>query len=261
MAYDKQALIDYYKSKEWTAKRNERLKIDGYKCAKCGFTRALEVHHINYERIFHEDVSRDLITLCKKCHNEIESQKKAVNPLPEPVEHHPAYLAGKIRKNGWRNGFCNYQTSDPADIADGYEIDVNDSLTITGPFFISCDHGCYHGDNKHGVGAVNSFATHDEWGGCMGNFFTRDDVLEICKRQIDRAEIVFAYIDAPDCYGTLAEIGYAHAKGKDIVIVFSDEKLRREMWFADKMQQRTGTVSDKWINKQLLTKIGRIQHA
>ena len=69
MGYDKQALIEYYKSKEWAAKRSERLKIDGYKCAKCGFTRALEVHHINYERVFHEDVSRDLITLCKRCDN------------------------------------------------------------------------------------------------------------------------------------------------------------------------------------------------
>jgi len=67
---------DYYNTPEWAEKRNARLKLDGFKCAKCGFTRALEVHHINYERFMHEDVARDLITLCKKCHKEIEEQKK-----------------------------------------------------------------------------------------------------------------------------------------------------------------------------------------
>ena len=248
---------EYLKSDEWQKKRSERLKIDGYKCAKCGFTRALEVHHINYERIFHEDVSRDLITLCKKCHNEIEAQKKAINPFPVPAEHHYVYLAGKISMDDWRNVIwsCRCAPSDPGYIAAGYECDVNDSLTITGPFFISCDHGCYHGDNTHGVGAGN------ESPNCIGDFYTRENVLSICKDQIDRAEIVFAYIDQPDCFGTLTEIGYAHAKGKDIVIVFSNKKLKREMWFADKMQQRTGTISDKWISEQLLTKIGRLNNA
>ena len=67
---------DYYSTPEWAEKRTERLKLDGFKCARCGFTRALEVHHINYERFGHEDVSRDLITLCKKCHGEIERQKR-----------------------------------------------------------------------------------------------------------------------------------------------------------------------------------------
>ena len=257
MGYDKQALIEYYKSKEWAAKRSERLKIDGYKCAKCGFTRALEVHHINYERVFHEDVSRDLITLCKRCHNEIESQKKAVNPLPAPAEHHSVYLAGKISRDDWRNVFCNYRgiPCEPEVIAAGYECDVSDALTITGPFFISCDHGCYHGDNTHGVGAGHGSPN------CIGDYYTREDVLFICKRQSERADIVFAYIDQLDCFGTLTEIGYAHAKGKDIVIVFSNAVLKRDMWFADKMQQRTGTISDKWINEQLITKIGGTQHA
>lgn len=249
-------LNSYYKTPAWAAKRSERLKLDGYKCAACGFTRALEVHHINYERLGHEDVSRDLITLCKKCHAEIEAQKKAINPVEKPPEHHSVYLAGKIAPYDWRHRFCYYRgvPGEPEYIAAGCTIDVNDNLTITGPFFISCDHGCYHGDGKHGVGAVNSFHS-DEWGGCMGNFFTRDDVLNICKGQIDRAEIVFAYINQDDCYGTLAEIGYAHALRKDIVIVFSNDRLKKEMWFADKMQQRTGKISNEWIEEQLISRI------
>ena len=81
------------------------------------------------------------------------------------------------------------------------------------------------------------------------------DVLDICKRQIDRAEIVFAYIDEGDCYGTLAEIGYAHAIGKDITIVFSNDRLKADMWFADKMQRHSGNISSRWINEQLISKL------
>lgn len=254
MGYDFRALSEYYKSRAWAEKRNARLKIDGYKCARCGFTRALEVHHINYDRLYNEDVSRDLVTLCKKCHKEIEAQKKTNDPVRK--EHHSVYLAGKIQPNDWRNRFCYYRhvPDEPEDIANGCILGVDDSLSITGPFFISCDHGCYHGDGKHGVGAVSSLHS-DEWGGCMGEYYTRDDVLCICKGQIDRAEIVFAYINSNDCYGTLAEIGYAHAKGKDIVIAFSTKKLKTEMWFADKMQQRTGNISDKWIEEQLTSRL------
>lgn len=252
-----QSLSDYYHSPEWTEKRNARLRIDGFRCAKCGFTRALEVHHINYERLYREDVSRDLITLCKKCHNEIEAQKALLDPLPIKVEHHSVYLAGKISQNDWRSGFHGLSAYDsdaysPQNMAE-LSVDVDDELTITGPFFIACDHGCYHGDGRHGVGAVgNSY----EWGGCMGTFFTKDDVLSVCKRQIDRAEIVFAFIDKPDCYGTLAEIGYAHAKGKEIIIYFADEKLKTEMWFADKMQRHSEAVSGGWIEKHLIHRLG-----
>lgn len=246
MQRDLQALRNYYSSPAWAAKRAERLNIDGFKCARCGFTRALEVHHINYDRFGHEDVSRDLITLCKKCHKEIEAQKKELNPIQ--IEHHSVYLAGKISPHDWRNKFCNYRNvpDDPEDIARGYIAHVDDNLSITGPFFISCDHGCYHGDGSHGVGAVN--------GGCMSVHYTREEVFSICKRQIDGAEILFAYINSNDCYGTLAEIGYAHAMGKDIVIAFSDEKLKTKMWFVDKMQHRTGNISDKWIEEQLTSK-------
>lgn len=253
--FEKKDLIDYYNTLEWQKKRNERLKLDGFKCARCGFTRALEVHHLNYERVFNEDVSRDLITLCKRCHAEIEMQKKSANPLPaEPVEHHTVYLAGKISKGDWRTVFGGYRAFSfcNRDEIENSMCTINKYLTVTGPFFIACDHGCYHGDGKHGVGAVNSVHSDDEWGGCMGNFFSRDDVLNICKRQINKAEVVFAYIDCEDCFGTLAEIGYAHALGKDIVIHFKNEHLQKEMWFVDKMQQRTGNVSTNWITKHLI---------
>lgn len=255
---------EYYQSSKWAEKRNARLKIDGFKCAKCGFTRALEVHHINYERFGDEDVSRDLITLCKKCHQEVEEQKRRINPVIKR-EHHSVYLAGKISCGGWRNVmFSKYRDNS----IHGLTIDeieplpINESLTITGPFFISCDHGCYHGKNTHGVG-LNKFVEYEDgtidWYGCCGSGeeppYTEEEVLNICKSQIDRAEIIFAYIDCQDCFGTLAEIGYAHAKGKTTIIKFKNDDLERDMWFISKMQQKKTDVSDWWIREQLISKI------
>lgn len=261
--FNYQRLNEYYQSPEWAKKRNERLKIDGFKCAKCGFTRALEVHHINYERIYHEDVSRDLITLCKKCHHEIEAQKKSSNPILENAENHSVYLAGKISKSGWREQLAPYrdllQVDAPtADELANLSIDFNDGLTVTGPFFISCDHGCYHGEGKHGVGAVqdvHNIHHFNEWAGCCGEFYSRDDVFAICKKQIERAEIVFAFIDCRDCYGTLGEIGYAYALGKDVIILFSDKDIKRDMWFINKMQRNTGIASDEWIETRLISRL------
>lgn len=253
--FEKKDLIDYYNSLEWQRKRNERLKLDDFKCARCGFTRALEVHHLNYERVFDEDVSRDLITLCKKCHAEIEAQKRTANPLPtEPAEHHTVYLAGKISKNGWRRVFGGNR---PFSVCDCDEINENNSevineyMTVTGPFFIACDHGCYHGENSHGVGADNPE------GYCTSYPMTQDEVFKICKAQINKAEVVFAYIDCEDCFGTLAEIGYAHALGKDIVIYFKGAWLREKMWFVSEMEQRSGDVSPNWIKEQLINTMNR----
>ena len=184
------------------------------------------------------------------------------------AEIHSVYLAGKIEKNGWREklfdarsvgteGYTLYGLSNHTEV--GY----SGRIEITGPFFISCDHGCYHGEGKHGVGAVkHEIEKHggdphydqDDCGGCMGEYFTRDDVFEISKNQIKRADIVFAYIDSPDCYGTLAEIGYAYALRKDIVIVFSNDELKEKMWFIDKMQRNTAVASYKWISTELISK-------
>ena len=256
-------MSEYYKSAKWAEKRTARLKLDGFKCAKCGFTRALEIHHINYERFGDEDVSRDLITLCKKCHQEVEEQKRRINPVIKR-EHHSVYLAGKISCGGWRNVmFSEYRDHSVYELTiDEIEpLPINESLTITGPFFISCDHGCYHGDRLHGVGAWDGvsddpeFMEHGVWPGCGDPGLDRSEVVTLCKKQINEAEIVFAYIDCADCFGTLAEIGYAHAKGKTIIILFASDELKKDMWFIDKMQQHTCEVSDEWINTHLISKL------
>lgn len=69
--------LAYLQSPEWQDKRSQRLKIDQYKCQRCGRPMDLQVHHLTYDRIGNENVYTDLITLCKYCHEKIESQKQA----------------------------------------------------------------------------------------------------------------------------------------------------------------------------------------
>jgi hypothetical protein len=64
----------------------------------------------------------------------------------------------------------------------------------------------------------------------------RTEVSDAVQFAIEAADLVFAWIDGPDCYGTILEIGYARALGKAVVVAMSDEfaatKAAHEMWLA-----------------------------
>lgn len=58
----------YIVSVEWKIKREEKIKIVGPCCEKCGSTKKhLQVHHLNYKRVGRELMS-DLQVLCANCH-------------------------------------------------------------------------------------------------------------------------------------------------------------------------------------------------
>ena len=61
---------DYLKSDKWKYIRDYVLRRDGNQCTRCGAI-GTEVHHLSYDNIFHEewDKCKDLITLCKDCHD------------------------------------------------------------------------------------------------------------------------------------------------------------------------------------------------
>lgn len=68
----------YITSTAWEAKKEERKKVDGYRCVCCGRSeehtrRGLQVHHITYERLGHENVYTDLCTVCGSCHKKIHA--------------------------------------------------------------------------------------------------------------------------------------------------------------------------------------------
>lgn len=163
----------------------------------------------------------------KKKHTDSCIKSKNIKLYKKPLR---VYLAGKIKQNGWRELIVGYRCNhlyggDNVDLTK-YTVKYNDQITITGPWFLSCDHGCYHGDNTHGLG-INKMGCPD----ANGDDYSESEVYDICTQQIMGSDIVFAYIDDNTCYGSLYEIGLAKALDKKIIIVFDNGELMSDMWF------------------------------
>jgi hypothetical protein len=166
------------------------------------------------------------------------------------------YLAGKVGQNDWRHdlvpglrGLGDLYESIPNverfPVLEGAVLGKHD---YTGPYFVSCDHSCYHGRTSHGVGAWNDgeseveFADEgaeewDDYRGCGPDGPHRDRVVALCLDAIRRSDLVFAWIDRDDCFGTLAELGYARAYGRTVWI--AGPKPFRELWFVYEMADRS----------------------
>lgn len=140
-------------------------------------------------------------------------------PYTTPLKN--IYMAGKISQNGWRNALADIRHESFFD-TDHYVPIKEHFLNYVGPFFISCDHGCSHGRNEHGVGCgCGDNSEYSIQSGPDYDLF----VMNTCLKNINRCQTVYAWIDSLDCYGTLLELGYAYANRKDIRIAI-DEKLK-----------------------------------
>lgn len=168
------------------------------------------------------------------------------------------YFAGKVKKEGFRQQLMRKRImSERA----GSVVCVNGGVLIyAGPNAISDDHGCWHGEDNqstfvHGVSYIDSQKSifnykdnfQETYTSCEYGEIGDDaplsnlDVTKRCFWQIDNCDAVYAYIDSPDCYGTLVELGYANAKNKPIYLVFPDsfdsvhedgyDNLYRDFWF------------------------------
>lgn len=77
--------MNYLQSDAWKAKARQRAAIDDYKCCMCGsagtMRNPLETHHVTYRHIGHEDVYKDILTVCKNCH---QSLHIAMNRITSP---------------------------------------------------------------------------------------------------------------------------------------------------------------------------------
>lgn len=62
-------------------------------------------------------------------------------------------------------------------------------------------------------------------GGCHGSPEDRDRsrITRCCCEAIQKSDLVFAFINSPDAYGTVAEIGYAAALGKFVAVFVTAE--------------------------------------
>lgn len=127
------------------------------------------------------------------------------------------FLAGKIGKNDWRHKLVprlRDQTWNDGPIE-------TDSYAYVGPFFVSCDHGCGHGKSKHGM--VQE---------CTEPFYTRADVIRLNTTALEKADLVFAYISAVDCHGTMNEIGSALRAGQRVVVAFAPDIDAADFWYS-----------------------------
>ena len=79
----KKAYGEFIKSPYWRKVRKLVLKRDNNCCCSCGSMDNLHIHHLTYKHHFKElDNLDDLITLCKKCHNDIHGRINGVNTIP-----------------------------------------------------------------------------------------------------------------------------------------------------------------------------------
>lgn len=198
------------------------------------------------------------------------------------------YLAGKVGANDWRHGVVSGlrdafpqsggwpYTDDPAPgrfpVLERAILGEHDYV---GPFFVSCDHGGFHYDRSHGVGAWDEAVDRpdftarirEEWGmthdeastadpiACcaipVDNLLKRSVVIDMCLDAIRRADVVFAWIDDPTCYGTIYELGYARGIGKPVCVIGQEEF--RDLWFATSAADYSDfTPFDDWTPDEAL---------
>ncbi len=185
------------------------------------------------------------------------------------------YLAGKIQLidhnyPDWRESIVHQQAFDTwSEIVYGHDnaklLDsawpvcknaIFGKYDYVGPFFIDCGHGCFCGEDEHGAGVSSGGEFDaDDHGTALQR---RVATLQRSQNAIAKADLIFAWIDCNDCYGTIAEIGYAKGLQKRIWIAGS--RYFRDMWFVYEMASKTSygatyqgskpeEVLRRWLNK------------
>jgi Bacterial RNA polymerase, alpha chain C terminal domain/Nucleoside 2-deoxyribosyltransferase len=122
------------------------------------------------------------------------------------------YLAGKISHDDWRTQVLGHRVGsviEEEELLDPAHTIAYPRFIYGGPFFVACDHSCAHRPGNHG--ALSSCVHETE----------RRKIWDINRLRLAAADCVFAYIDSPDCYGTLIELGLATAKEKPVYLAFS----------------------------------------
>jgi hypothetical protein len=89
-------------------------------------------------------------------------------------------------------------------------------------------------DSKHS-GYFHGFTGKGEHGVMTDE--QRERVVRLCRYAIGQVDFVFAYLNSPDCFGTLAEIGYALALSKYVAVVVAEEATWDfgDYWFIDEL--------------------------
>ena len=143
------------------------------------------------------------------------------------------YAIGKIEKNGWRDEFGVCMPNSWQEYLSAAPVSTNSGFMYTGPFFIKCNHGCTHGNESH---ATYSPCTAASSSTTEANDFRAERVFRQCEAQIRGAGFALVWAgegsDGLDtAYGSLVEVGIAHALRKPILLVHHPNVDLRDFWF------------------------------
>ena len=264
MPEGKEKYAAYLCSREWSVlKEAVRYRSAGI-CERCSANLMDHVHHLTYARKYNEDLG-DLQACCKACHEFIHGKDNA-DPVHDrhillpwcgtPVK--TFYLAGKISGTHWRSSivpgwsqenhsyqygaaFLEYESDKKWAIVPNACTALGAGLHYAGPWWNDSD-SCGHSSasmssGPHGYGSQISGGTSASRSG---------EILAAVHSAIACSDMLFAWIDSGDCYGTIYEIGYAKAIGKPVVVGVSEEfcatAVSADMWLC---MQSNYVVPDK----------------
>lgn len=79
---------NYIHSSAWRKRRERALQLGHYRCAKCGSTTSLQVHHLSYQHLGHE-LDNELVVLCAACHREVHNRSSSKRYKRKPIAYNP----------------------------------------------------------------------------------------------------------------------------------------------------------------------------
>ena len=144
--------------------------------------------------------------------------------LPRRMQKPVIYFAGRMDStkdgNDWRDGIEGfaglYRTTGKVEAEDRDTMIDCDAFWYGGPFVMDNYGGHTSGHTPRvevtSIDGVRELPHPEE----------HQTIWDIDKFQIERADLIVAYIDDGEAYGTLVEIGYAAALGKPIALGFSE---------------------------------------
>lgn len=165
------------------------------------------------------------------------------------------YLAGKISgttwrdeiapgwsKQGWVHGESTWAHRDMvAEVLDRSGMGEW-RVRLTGPYWLNMNEGhccdssggpSQYGLGDHSWGEYRFFESRAQHKPIVDYVAAdRPLVAQMAKDAILGADLVFAWVDCLDCYGTLAEIGLAAAAGAVVVVAGPSSVINGEVWLA-----------------------------
>jgi hypothetical protein len=257
----------YLCSREWNVLREQVRFRSGGRCERCYLAEMTAVHHLTYERKYHEDLA-DLQAICGECHEFVHAKGGVVfRPTGKNI-----YLAGKVSRNDWRHALVpgldtRNAVGEPPDwsvIPNTLHWTADNQVVYgfgySGPFFMNSEHGLSHGDGTHGFGTSGYTADlpypYDKTTSQHHGYRLREFTRAHCLDAIRESSGIFAWIDDVTAFGTLVELGFATAHRFEchIVIGFPREFTQiDDFWFAQECSRAVIQCADvsEFINQAM----------